>query len=89
MKEQMIKARNSLVGRWVLTPEDATGGPEAHQGYIAEELGMSYLVQWFSWLDGAPNGSQLFTKSQMSRYGWTFYDNEADWHSAGQMMVAK
>ncbi len=51
------------------------------QGRVVSRVsGDSYLVEWFSWWDGCPNGQQLVTLEGMA--GWTFYDNGVEMQAA-------
>ena len=54
---------------------------------IARESDKHYLVQLYSWLNGAPNVYKLFSGTEM--VDWKFYDNVADWRDEGEVVVAK
>ena len=43
-------------------------------------------VEFFSWLDGTPNGRQTF--DQEATETWRFYKSEADWKRAGDKVFA-
>lgn len=58
------------------------------QGRVRGEIlrGMSYLVQWYSWLDGQPTTIQIVAMTEMSQ--WKFYLTPAEWVAAVQEQQA-
>ena len=43
-------------------------------------------VEFFSWLDGTPNGRKTF--DQAATKTWRFYQSKADWQHAGDKVFA-
>jgi hypothetical protein len=43
-------------------------------------------VQFFSWIDGLPNGRQTFAESEMRN--WRFYQSKSAWLKAGDRVFA-
>ena len=43
-------------------------------------------VEFFSWIDGSPNGRKTFAESEMQK--WRFYESEATWRNAGDKVFA-
>ena len=39
-----------------------------------------YIVQWFSWVFDEESSQELVKAEDM--VGWSFYDNEDQWHAA-------
>jgi hypothetical protein len=84
------QSADSLVGRFVHTHRqkgEYEGFPNYRpidkQGKITAQHGDHYEVQWFSWLDGAPNKSTMHLLEEMVFDGWTFYANHEDWVKSG------
>lgn len=73
-----------LVGRYFHTRDDGRKG--RRQGKVTSGIGPGvYLVQWFSWLDGAPNGEAVVAAGDM--VGWSFWQSVADWRDAGDDLL--
>ena len=47
---------------------------------------MTVQVEFFSWIDGFPNGQQTF--DQADTMTWRFYDSKAAWRHAGDKVFA-
>jgi hypothetical protein len=47
---------------------------------------MTVQVEFFSWIDGLPNGQQTF--DQVATETWRFYKSESDWKHAGDKVFA-
>lgn len=50
------------------------------QGQVLKEVSPGiFLVQFFSWLMGAPTDQKLIPLTQMIKDGWKFYDDDEEW----------
>jgi hypothetical protein len=56
------------------------------QGMVLSCSPNRVTVEFFSWLDGTPNGRQTF--DQEATETWRFYKSEADWKHAGDKVFA-
>ena len=66
----MATARMKFVGSYFHTLRD--DGTIEKQGIVLERVEEGYyLVEWFSWLDGGPNGRSLVSLAMMQH--WRFY----------------
>lgn len=71
--------RPPLVGKYF---HSIKNGQVHWQGKVVSELPDSkYLVQLFSWLDGAPTNQEIINLSDMEN--WRFYATHSSWVNAG------
>lgn len=56
------------------------------QGMVLSRSPGRVTVEFFSWLDGLPNGRQTFDQANTS--AWRFYDSKAAWQHAGDKVFA-
>lgn len=47
------------------------------QGFVVEINQSRVTVEFFSWLDGEPNGRETLDEHEMS--AWRFYDSQSEW----------
>jgi predicted GIY-YIG superfamily endonuclease len=74
--------RDGVVGYFVLPPDDDPAFP-THQGHIIDDLGGGMLlIQWFSWMTGAPTSSSIVPMDSM--VAWRLYASEEAFHEAGE-----
>lgn len=57
------------------------------QGVVLSNSHGRVTVEFFSWIDGAPNGCQTFDQEDTN--GWRFYDSQRSWLSAGDNVFSK
>ncbi len=66
----MASTKSEFVGSYFHTLRD--DGTIEKQGVVVERVEEGYyLVEWFSWMDGSPNGRSLFYLAAMQH--WRFY----------------
>ncbi len=56
------------------------------QGMVLSRRPNQVTVEFFSWLDGLPNGRKTFDQSAITT--WRFYESEAAWQHAGDKVFA-
>jgi predicted dithiol-disulfide oxidoreductase (DUF899 family) len=56
------------------------------QGMVLSRSLDRVTVEFFSWLDGTPNGRQTF--DQVATETWRFYKSDTDWKHAGDKVFA-
>ena len=56
------------------------------QGMVLSRSLDRVTVEFFSWLDGTPNGRQTF--DQVATETWRLYKSESDWKHAGDKVFA-
>ena len=56
------------------------------QGMVLSQTPDRVTVEFFSWIDGLPNGRQTF--GQAATKTWRFYQSKADWQHAGDKVFA-
>lgn len=62
--------KSALVNKYFHTLRD--DGTIERQGIVLDPVGDGYyLVEWFSWFDGSPNGMSVKSIYEMSQ--WQFY----------------
>jgi len=75
-------ASDSLVGWFFLTPDPEHGWPLGNrQGHVAAKVGDNYMVQLYSWFDGAPTNAEMCSPGEM--VGWRFFASEEAWRDGG------
>ena len=58
-----------------------TDGQIDKQGMVLSQTSSQVTVEFFSWLDGLPNGKQTFGQDETMT--WHFYESKAEWQNAG------
>jgi len=82
----MPHSTDPVVGRFFHTL-DARGEVD-RQGRVIERTPEGlYLVMWFSWISGEPNGEQLVAAHDMR--GWRFFPNNLAMIEAGDAFIAR
>jgi hypothetical protein len=73
---------SSLSGKFFHTFRDEDGRRRIErQGRVLDEVQPClYIVQWFSWVFGEESSQELVKAEDM--VGWSFHDNEGQWHAA-------
>ena len=56
------------------------------QGMVLSQSPDRLTVEFFSWLDGLPNGRQSFDQKDTTT--WRFYNSKAAWQHAGDKVFA-
>jgi hypothetical protein len=56
------------------------------QGMVLSQNPDRITVEFFSWLDGLPNGQKTFDQDAITT--WRFYESEAAWQHAGNKVFA-
>jgi hypothetical protein len=56
------------------------------QGMVLSQNPDRVTVEFFSWLDGLPNGQKTFDQADTTT--WRFYDSKAAWQHAGDKVFA-
>lgn len=78
-KRPTVAKRNGLVGAYFHTFKTDEEGRAViqRQGYVEKQIDESrFLVWWFSWVDGTPNGMAIANLDTMS--SWAFYDTSEE-----------
>jgi hypothetical protein len=62
---------------------------QGRQGRIIRRVADGYLVQWFSWATGAPNGSGLVAVERLMADDVRWYEDHGEFLAAGERMMAE